>query len=189
MEISAKQEATAIAKTWWLFLITGIAWLLIAVLVLRFNVTSLATVGVLIGVLFLFAAMNEMLLAAAIGGGWRVLHIILAIIFVMGAFWGFFQPVNTVFALASMLGFLLMFVGAMTIIGAAATREENDLWWLGLVVGIFEVLLALWIARDGSIDQRLALILLWVGFFAIFRGISEIGVAFHLHHVRKELES
>jgi hypothetical protein len=30
---------------WWLFLITGIAWVIIALVVLRFDTTSLATVG------------------------------------------------------------------------------------------------------------------------------------------------
>jgi hypothetical protein len=32
---------------------------------------------------------------------------------------------------------------------------------------------------------RIALILIWVGFMAIFRGIGEIVMAFELHHVRK----
>lgn len=40
---------------WWLFLLTGIAWLIIAWIALRFNPASVATVGVLLGVLFLFA--------------------------------------------------------------------------------------------------------------------------------------
>ena len=30
---------------WWLFLVTGIAWLLISLIVLRFDVTSIAAVG------------------------------------------------------------------------------------------------------------------------------------------------
>jgi uncharacterized membrane protein HdeD (DUF308 family) len=58
MEVEIRRDATGFAKNWWLFLITGIAWLLIGVLVLRFNITSVATVGVLIGVLFLGAAVN-----------------------------------------------------------------------------------------------------------------------------------
>ena len=40
------------ARYWWVFLLTGIAWLVIAWLVLRLNVTSLTTVGVLLGVIF-----------------------------------------------------------------------------------------------------------------------------------------
>jgi hypothetical protein len=34
-----------ITGLWWLFLITGIAWVIIALVVLRFDTTSLAAVG------------------------------------------------------------------------------------------------------------------------------------------------
>jgi len=47
------------ARYWWVFLLTGIAWLLIAWLVLRLNITSLTTVGVLLGVVFIAAGVNE----------------------------------------------------------------------------------------------------------------------------------
>jgi uncharacterized membrane protein HdeD (DUF308 family) len=36
---------------WWLFLVTGIGWLLISLIVLRFDVTSIAAVGALLGVI------------------------------------------------------------------------------------------------------------------------------------------
>ena len=47
------------ARYWWVFLVSGILWLLIAWVVLRGNQTSIAAVGVLLGVLFLLAAINE----------------------------------------------------------------------------------------------------------------------------------
>jgi len=34
-----------LAGPWWLMLITGIAWLIISVVVLRFRLTSITTVG------------------------------------------------------------------------------------------------------------------------------------------------
>ena len=52
------------ARYWWVFLVTGILWLLIAWMVLRLNASSIATVGVLLGVVFLFAAINEVGVAA-----------------------------------------------------------------------------------------------------------------------------
>jgi uncharacterized membrane protein HdeD (DUF308 family) len=69
------------ARYWWVFLLTGIAWLVIAWLVLRLNTTSIATVGVLLGVVFLLSAINEVGLARVVPGGWRVWHYILAVIF------------------------------------------------------------------------------------------------------------
>jgi len=53
----------AITGVWWLFLITGIAWLIIALIVLRFDTTSIATVGALLGIVFLVAGLNEWMIA------------------------------------------------------------------------------------------------------------------------------
>jgi uncharacterized membrane protein HdeD (DUF308 family) len=103
MEAEIRREATGFAKNWWLFLITGLAWLLIGVLVLRFNVTSVATVGVLLGALFLGAAMNEFLASTTVSGGWKFVHVALGVLFVLGSLWGFFRPIDTAFALASVL--------------------------------------------------------------------------------------
>ena len=51
---------------WWLFLITGIAWLLIAMVILRFNISSITTVGILLGALFLAAAINEFFVSSVV---------------------------------------------------------------------------------------------------------------------------
>jgi uncharacterized membrane protein HdeD (DUF308 family) len=48
-------RARASVVPWWLFLVTGIAWLLISLIVLRFDVTSIAAVGALLDVIFLMA--------------------------------------------------------------------------------------------------------------------------------------
>lgn len=188
MEPDIRREATGFAKNWWLFLITGVAWLMIGVLVLRFNVTSVATVGILLGVMFLGAAINEFLASTTVSGGWKFVHIALGVLFVLGSLWGFFRPIDTTFALASVLGFLLVLMGSMHVIGAVLSREGNPLWWLGLTVGILEILLAMWVSQQ-YYDARIALILIWVGFMAIFRGIAEIVMAFELHHAKKSLEA
>jgi uncharacterized membrane protein HdeD (DUF308 family) len=187
MDDEIRREATGFAKNWWLFLITGLAWLLIGVLVLRFNITSVATVGILLGVMFLGAAINEFLASTTVSGGWKFVHIALGVLFVLGSLWGFFRPIDTAFALASVLGFLLVLMGTMHIVGSVLSKELNPLWWLGLTVGILEILLAMWVSQQ-YYDARIALILIWVGFMAIFRGIAEIVMAFELHHAKKSLE-
>jgi hypothetical protein len=93
-----KREA---ARWWWAPLVAGIIWFLIAWLVLRADVTSLATVGVLVGVVLLVAAATEGALGGIMTGGWKVLHYALAVLFLLGALWSFIRPVNTFFALAS----------------------------------------------------------------------------------------
>jgi len=171
-----------LAGPWWMFLLTGIAWLIIAWVVLRFTPASVATVGVLLGVLFLVAMINEFFIASVLPG-WRWLHVVMGVIFAFGAGWSFAQPYNAFWTLASILGLLLIFRGTLDIITSVSTREVNPTWWLGLVVGILEILLGFWAAQQYRPVQG-ALLLIWVGFFAIFRGISEIVVAFGLRRAQ-----
>ena len=172
-----------LAGPWWLFLVTGIAWLIIAWVTLRFTPASLTTVGVLMGVLFLFAMLNEVMIAA-VRASWRWLHIVMAVLFAFGAGWAFARPLDAFWTLASILGLLLIFRGTLDIITSAETREVNSLWWLGLLAGILEILIGFWAAQQYLRVQG-ALLLLWVGLFAVFRGISEIVIAFELRRAQR----
>jgi uncharacterized membrane protein HdeD (DUF308 family) len=172
-----------LAGPWWMFLITGIAWLIIAWVTLRFTPASLTTVGVLMGVLFLFALFNEILIAA-VRSSWRWLHIVMAVLFAFGTGWAFARPYDAFWTLASILGLLLILRGTLDIITSAETRQFNSLWWLGMVAGILEILIGFWAAQQYLRVQG-ALLLLWVGLFALFRGISEIVVAFELRHAQR----
>jgi uncharacterized membrane protein HdeD (DUF308 family) len=183
-----RQIVREAARYWWVLLVSGGAWLVIAWMVLRFNTTSVATVGVLLGFVFLLAGINEVGVAGMIRGGWRVWHYILAVIFFLGALWGFIRPVDTFFALASVLGLILILYGTFEIIEGIASRPVNPYWWLNLIVGILLVLLAFWVSgsdRVYALAQRSYLILFWVGFMAIFRGISQIALGFTIHHEAK----
>ena len=177
------------ARYWWVYLVTGIAWLIIAWLVLRLNQTSVTTVGVLLGVVFIGAGLNEIAFATFVSGGWKVLHYVMAVIFFLGGLWGLFEPVETFFALASVLGLILVFYGAFEIARAIATHGVNPYWWLGLIAGILLLLLAFWVSgsdRVYALAQRSYLILFWVGFFALFKGITQIAMAFGIRHAGKE---
>jgi uncharacterized membrane protein HdeD (DUF308 family) len=68
---------------------------------------------------------------------------------------------------------------ALDLISAIMTRDVNRAWWLGLVAGILELVLG-FCASQQMFPARGALLLIWVGFFALFRGISEIVIAFEL---------
>ena len=61
-----------------------------------------------------------------------------------------------------------------------ATRNEISIWWLQLIVGIFELLLGFWASGPGFEEwgRRVVLLVLWVGFSCLFRGITEIVFAF-----------
>jgi uncharacterized membrane protein HdeD (DUF308 family) len=186
MQLEERTMGEEAAKWWWVFLVTGIVWLMIGFVVFRFDTTSLATVGFLIGGLFVIGAVNEAMEASAAHGGWKFLHYALAVIFVFGAAWSFLNPLDSFFALASVLGFVLLFMGTFEIMRSVASREENPLWGLGLAVGILEILLAIWVSQR-YFPARAELILIWVGFMAMFRGVGQIVLAFGVRRVGKDM--
>jgi len=177
VELDEQVLADEARSWWWVFLVLGVVWLMVGFVVLRLDTSSIATVGFLIGALFVAGASNEAMLASASSGGWKILHWVMAVLFVFGAVWAFMTPGEPVFALASVLGFILFFHGALTIMAALASRDVNPVWGLGLAVGILEILLAFW-ASQRFIPARVALILVWVGIMAIFRGVEHIALGF-----------
>ncbi len=173
------------SRYWWVALLVGIAWLVIAWIVLRADITSLTTVGLLLRALFIAAGVSEVAAGSVMGGGWTVLHYIIAGIFLLGGLWAFIRPVNTFFALVSVLGLVLLLQGAFEIVRGLSSRGENPWWWLGLVSGILLILLAFWVSgsdRVFNLQARTYLVLFWVGLMALIRGITTIVLAFTIRH-------
>jgi hypothetical protein len=58
-----------------------------------------------------------------------------------------------------------------------------------LITGLLLILLAFWVSgsdRVFALGQRTYLILFWVGFLALFRGFSQIMLAFSVRHTGQE---
>jgi len=174
-----REVSSELRDQWWVFLVSGIVWFLIAIVVLRLDLTSVATVGILLGAVFLLTAVEEFAIVAIRGGGWGVFRVLLGIFFVGGAIWCFVAPFDAFWSLAAVLGLLLIIKGAFDIAYSAMAREINPLWWLGLVAGLLEIGLGFWASQQYA-PARAILLLLWVGFYAIFRGISDTVVAFEI---------
>jgi uncharacterized membrane protein HdeD (DUF308 family) len=178
------------SKYWWVILLLGISWLVIAWLVLRADITSLATVGFVLGGLFIIAGVNELGVGSMVGGGWKVLHYIIAVILLLGGLWAFIRPINTFFALVSVLGLVLVLQGAFEIVRGISSRGDNPYWWLGLVSGVLLVLLAFWVSASDRVFQlqaRTYLILFWVGLMALIRGFTSIVLAFMIRHAGRSV--
>ncbi len=171
-----------LSRRWWIFLIAGIAWLIIAAVVLRMDIRSVTTVGLMLGAVFLFSAIYQFGLAWIQGGGWAVFRIALGVLFIGGAIWSFVSPYDAFWSLAAAFGLLLILNGTFDIVYSAMAEPINPLWWLGLVTGILEVGLGFW-ASQQYIGARATLLILWVGFYAIFRGISDLVLAFEARSV------
>jgi uncharacterized membrane protein HdeD (DUF308 family) len=174
-------EATATARRfWWIFLLTGIAWLIFSLIVFRFDTASIKGIGYLAGAIFLVAAVTELIAIPFVSTGWKWLHGLLALAFAVVGILSFVRPVDTFVGLATLVSFFLMFAGIFNII-VALTNRDLELWWLRLIVGIFEIGFAFWAA--GSFNRSAIFLVSFVAVATLFRGITQIVQAFQLRRL------
>lgn len=173
MTTTARRMAREAIGPWWLFIVTGVLWILLSLAILQFNVASVAAISILFGTVALVAALNEFMIAA-MTRHWRWAHVALGVLFVAGAVVAFAWPGPTFVTLARVLGWFLLFKGIFDVVLSLAVRV--DLWWLRLITGALEIGLAFWAV--GYTGRSAVLLVLWVGFGAMMRGITEIILAF-----------
>jgi uncharacterized membrane protein HdeD (DUF308 family) len=178
-----REVAREAGRWWWLFLLTGIAWLVVSLIIFRFDITSATTVAILFGIIAIVAGVNEFMAMGVSTTGWKIVHAILGVIFVLVGIFAFVEPGTTFEALAALIGFFFLFKGIFDIAVAIATKGEYDLWWLQLVVGIIEIGLAFWVA--GNFREKVILLLVYVGIVCLSKGITEIFLAFKLRSVKR----
>jgi len=166
------------SRSWWLLLITGVSWILLSIIVFRFDFASVQAISVLFGALVLATAANEVLIASLSSGGRSVLHLLLAAVFTVTGIVAFFHPGGTFIGLAAVLSFYLIFRGSFDIITAISDSSKASSWWLQLISGMAELLLGFWAA--GSWGLSAVILVSWVGAAAFLHGIAEIVGAFRL---------
>jgi uncharacterized membrane protein HdeD (DUF308 family) len=167
---------------WWLMLLTGIGWTLVALIVLRFDYTSVSAISILFGVVAIMAGVLEIGVLILAAGWWKLLHGLLAFVFIAAGVVAFIHPGNTFAALAAVFSFFLIFAGTFDIIISISTRHEIEVWWLQLIGGIIELALGFWAA--GYYGRSAVLLIAWVAAFAIIRGVRDIVLAFRVREIQ-----
>jgi uncharacterized membrane protein HdeD (DUF308 family) len=170
-----------VTDNWWLLLVTGIAWLLVSIVIFRFDYTTVAAVSVLFGIVALGAGANEVLLATVSSKGWRVAYLVMAGLSFVVAIVSFIHPGDTFVALAALVSFYLVFRGSFDLIMAFSLSRYLPGWWLLVITAIAELLIGFWAA--GSWNNSVVVLVAWVGAAALTRGITEIVGAFQLRDV------
>jgi len=169
-----------VPNLWWLWLVTGVAWILAAFVILQFDAASITTIGVIIGCMFLFAAMTEFL-RAAITDRMRWLSITFGVLMLIAGILCFINPEATFAGFADMLGFLFLLVGVWWMIEAFTTQAGNPLWWLSLVAGVMMIVVAFWTSGQFFIEKAYTL-LVFAGVWALLRGTTDIVRAFRVRN-------
>ena len=174
-----------ISSYWWVGLLAGVAWLIIALVILQFDHASITTVGVLVGLMFLLAAIQNLALSTLpIEHRW--IPALFSVLFLISAVICFIEPVNTFAGLADTLGFLFLLVGVWWMIQSFLERPVNPMWWLNLISGILMTAIAFWAAGQLFATKAYTL-LVFAGIWALMQGTIDIVRAFEVRRINQDL--
>jgi uncharacterized membrane protein HdeD (DUF308 family) len=180
-ELSAARRE--LARFWWLWLVVGIAWIVASLVILQFDGASIATVGVIVGIMFAVASAQQFVLAA-VADRLRWLWAIFGVLFGASAILCFIHPESTFAALADILGFVFLSVGVWWTIRAFLLKAAEPTWWLDLVGGMLMLVVAFWTSGQFFIEKAYTL-LVFAGIWALMHGVLDIVAAFRVRSLRK----
>jgi uncharacterized membrane protein HdeD (DUF308 family) len=183
LRVDVEDLAPEWGRRWWVFLITGFLWLVFSLIVFRFDIHTVTAVGIAVAVICIAAGVNEFFAVSVSLGGWRVARIVLGVLFTVVGILALVYPHRTFVEVAAIFSFFLLLKGSFDIFTALTIRHEVDLWWIPLIAGAVELLLAFWAA--GNFGREAVLLVVWIGAAALARGITEIGLAFRLRDLSR----
>jgi uncharacterized membrane protein HdeD (DUF308 family) len=169
------------ARYWWVFIVTGTLWLLFSLVVFRFDIHTVTGIGIAVGAVCIAAALNEFIAISASRGGWKAVRAVLGVLFALVGIVALAYPNRTFVEVAAIFSFFLLIKGSFDVMTALLLRREVDLWWVPLLVGVAEILLAFWAA--GNFGREAVLLVVWVGAAALSRGVMEIVLAVRLREL------
>src|SRR6476620_4490085 len=79
---SAQRTLARALPPWWLMLITGLGWILVGLIVLRFDYSSVSAISILFGIVAIAAGIVEIGVLILAAGWWKLLHAIAAVVFI-----------------------------------------------------------------------------------------------------------
>jgi uncharacterized membrane protein HdeD (DUF308 family) len=171
-----------LTRSWWLFLVLGILWILFGMFVLSYNVGSLLALAIFTGVTFVMTGFTQVLGAGRADSS-RWLHLLGGSLSLLAGFVAFIWPGATLLVLSVILAWFLVFKGIVDTVGAL-TSIGRPWWWVTLILGMLELLLGIWAA--GYPGRSLFVFVNLVGIYAVFYGVTELFAAFDLrgldHH-------
>ena len=182
MAYETPAEAIAsVARWWWLFLVTGVLWMVVAAVIFQYDAASAATVGYIVGFMLLFTGIEQFLVASA-AEGWKWVWVLFGVFFLVGGVWAILNPIGTAASLAQSLGILFGLIGVFWTIEAFAAKAVNPVWWLTLVSGLLMIGIGVWVAGQGFLERAITL-LVFAGVWAIMHGVGDFIRAFELKRV------
>ena len=181
-----RDMARDVTGYWWVLLVSGIAWLVLSLVILQFDEASITTIGVLVGFLFLLAGGLNLTMATMEEVEHRWLWAIFGVLFGIAAVVCFISPEETFAGMADTLGFLFLLVGIWWMVRAFIEKPVNPAWWVGLIAGVLMTGMAFWTAGQ-FFAEKAYILLVFAGIWALMEGITNIVRAFAIREAHQEL--
>ncbi len=175
--------APGAGRQWWYFLVTGSLWAIFSLTVFRFDLDSAGAVGAVVGVVCIVAGIAQFMALGVSSAGWRIVRVILGLLFVAVGVVALAYPHRTFAEIAAIFAFFLAIKGFFDIMSSLLLRHDTDLWWLTLTIGVVEVLLAFWCA--GNFGREAVLLLVWVGAATLAHAVTDFALAMRLYALRR----
>jgi uncharacterized membrane protein HdeD (DUF308 family) len=176
--------AEAYARTWWLFLVAGILWLLLGFIVLSLRPASISVCVILIAVAFWLGGITQFALALVLEGGWRWLTIIGGTLAIAAGIAALVWPEPTLVVISVFVAWYLLIRGIFDVCMALSHTHVHG-WWMPLIAGLIGIVLGAW--AIGNPDRSVLLLVSIIGIWAIFKGAADLVASFSYHSLKKEL--
>ena len=189
VELSHEEErvvAEAFARTWWLWLVAGLAWLVLGFIVLSLRPASITACVILIAIAFWLGGVTQLALAFVLTGGWRWLAIIGGILALAAGLAALVWPEPTLVVISVFVAWYLLIRGIFDVCIALSHTHVRG-WWMPLVAGIIGIALGAW--AIGNPDRSVLLLVSIIGIWSIFKGAADLVASFEYRRLGKELAS
>lgn len=158
----------------WVPLIIGALAVFYGLLVMSLRPGALASIAIFAGVAFIVGGVAQLGMAHNHEGGWRWLAYAGGLIGIAAGVIAFVWPGVTLVVLAVIAAWMFVVNGVVRIVNSLAHRNR-ELWWLGLIAGIIELLLGMWAV--GSPLREVLLLVNLIGIFLVVAGIDAVVTA------------
>ena len=177
--------AETYGRNWFLYILSGIMWLLLGFVALSYRPSSISVAVIFISIAFGMGALWSFVIASALSGGSRFLAITFGILATIAAVGALAWPGPTLLIVSIFVAWYLLFSGIFEVAIALSNTDVRG-WWIRLVSGIVSIGLGAW--AIGNPDRSVLLLVTVIGIFAIFRGTADLIAGFQFHELRDEVE-
>jgi uncharacterized membrane protein HdeD (DUF308 family) len=176
--------ADAYSRTWWLWLIAGILWLILGFMVLSLRPASITACVIIIAIAFWLGGLTMFALAIVLEGGWRWLVIIGGVFALAAGLAALVWPEPTLVVISVFVAWYLLIRGIFDV-SIALTHTHVRGWWMPLIAGIIGIGLGAW--AIGNPDRSVLLLVTIIGIWSIFKGVADLMASFEYKHLGEDL--